>query len=223
MLLVFVAVLGATVYLYGIVPKGFIPDTDNDQLYVNTRGRAGHVSSYDGVTQEVSQPFLQKDPDIETFFCFGRVGSMFGGASNGRMFVSLKPRTGAQGHRGADCEPAAAEAARLPGHSRVVTLPPAIRSAAACRARLMNSRCRRRTRRSCTREAAQLRAADGAAAGMQDVNSDLQIRTPRLNLVVDRDKAAALGLEFQQIQSALYDAFGPHGPPRSTRRRISTA
>ena len=44
---------------------------------------------------------------------------------------------------------------------------------------------------------------------LQEVNSDLQIRTPRLNLEVDREKAAALGLDFQQIESALYNAYGP--------------
>ena len=38
---------------------------------------------------------------------------------------------------------------------------------------------------------------------LQEVNSDLQMRTPRLNLEVDREKAAALGLDFQQIESAL--------------------
>ena len=41
MVLVFFAVVGATIYLYGIVPKGFIPDTDNDQLYVNTEVAQG--------------------------------------------------------------------------------------------------------------------------------------------------------------------------------------
>ena len=41
MVLVFFAVIGATVYLYGIVSKGFIPDTDNDQLYVNTEVAQG--------------------------------------------------------------------------------------------------------------------------------------------------------------------------------------
>jgi HAE1 family hydrophobic/amphiphilic exporter-1 len=44
---------------------------------------------------------------------------------------------------------------------------------------------------------------------VQEVNSDLQMRTPRLHLEVDREKAAALGLDFQQIESALYYAYGP--------------
>ena len=45
--------------------------------------------------------------------------------------------------------------------------------------------------------------------GLQDVISDLQIKTPRINIVIDRDNAAALHLNWQTISSTLYDAFGP--------------
>ena len=44
---------------------------------------------------------------------------------------------------------------------------------------------------------------------MQDVNTDLQIKMPRVSIEVDRDKAAALQLNVAQIQRTLYDAFGP--------------
>ena len=44
--------------------------------------------------------------------------------------------------------------------------------------------------------------------GFQDVTSDLQIATPQVNVEIDRDKAAALGVTPQQIENALYDAFG---------------
>ena len=49
-------------------------------------------------------------------------------------------------------------------------------------------------------------AADKAA--FQDVTSDLQIANPQVNVEIDRDKAAALGVTPQQIENALYDAFG---------------
>src|SRR5947208_16873647 len=42
-----------------------------------------------------------------------------------------------------------------------------------------------------------------------DVTSDLQLRNPRVKIDVDRDKAASLGLNAQDIQSALYQGFGP--------------
>ena len=44
MLVIFVAVGVATVYLYTAVPKGFIPDTDNDQFSINLL--AGQGTSY---------------------------------------------------------------------------------------------------------------------------------------------------------------------------------
>jgi hydrophobic/amphiphilic exporter-1 (mainly G- bacteria), HAE1 family len=44
--------------------------------------------------------------------------------------------------------------------------------------------------------------------GFQDVNSDLQIAAPQVNVDIDHDKAAALGVTSQQIENALYDAFG---------------
>ena len=49
-------------------------------------------------------------------------------------------------------------------------------------------------------------AADKAA--FQDVTTDLQIASPQVNVEIDRDKAAALGVTPQQIENALYDAFG---------------
>ncbi len=42
-----------------------------------------------------------------------------------------------------------------------------------------------------------------------DVNSDLQVRSPRVNLVVDRDRAAVLGLDAKSIENALYSGYGP--------------
>jgi len=44
--------------------------------------------------------------------------------------------------------------------------------------------------------------------GLQDVTSDLQIRNPQVNVVIHRDKASALGLTADQIESALFDAYG---------------
>ena len=43
----------------------------------------------------------------------------------------------------------------------------------------------------------------------QDVTSDLQIKNPRVNVEIDRDRAAAAGSTAQRMQNALYDAFGP--------------
>src|SRR5262249_62009874 len=43
---------------------------------------------------------------------------------------------------------------------------------------------------------------------LQDVTSDLQIKSPQAVLNIDRHKAAALGLTAEQIRTTLYNSFG---------------
>jgi len=45
--------------------------------------------------------------------------------------------------------------------------------------------------------------------GVQDVATDLAIAAPQVTVHIDRDKAAAMQINAQQIENALYDAFGP--------------
>ncbi|MDE3135576.1 MAG: efflux RND transporter permease subunit [Acidobacteriota bacterium] len=44
--------------------------------------------------------------------------------------------------------------------------------------------------------------------GITDVTTDMQIKNPQANVVVDRDKASALGVTPEQVESALYSAYG---------------
>ena len=65
------------------------------------------------------------------------------------------------------------------------------------------------------REAAVRRVAqaeEGAAQtcpGIEDLTSDLEVTSPQVNVEIDRDKAAALGVTANQIENAFYDAYGP--------------
>jgi len=57
-------------------------------------------------------------------------------------------------------------------------------------------------------------AADRLAAklqsvpGLEDVTSDVAVTTPQVNVTIDRDKAAAMGVNANQIENSLYDAYG---------------
>jgi hydrophobic/amphiphilic exporter-1 (mainly G- bacteria), HAE1 family len=44
--------------------------------------------------------------------------------------------------------------------------------------------------------------------GLTDVTSDLQIKNPQVQVSIDRDRAAALGIDVNQIENALYNAYG---------------
>jgi HAE1 family hydrophobic/amphiphilic exporter-1 len=47
-----------------------------------------------------------------------------------------------------------------------------------------------------------------ASNALADVTSDLQVENPQAHVVVDRDKASALGVTAQAVESALYSAYG---------------
>ena len=68
MLAVFVAVLMVTADLYMVVPKGFIPDTDNDNFSINVEAAQG-TSYYQMVKyQQLISSIVVQDPDIESFY-----------------------------------------------------------------------------------------------------------------------------------------------------------
>jgi len=50
--------------------------------------------------------------------------------------------------------------------------------------------------------------------GLQNVTTDLQIKSPQVNVKIDRDKAQVVGVSPQQIENALFTAYG--------QRQIST-
>jgi HAE1 family hydrophobic/amphiphilic exporter-1 len=45
--------------------------------------------------------------------------------------------------------------------------------------------------------------------GVEDVNNDVAVSTPQVNVTIDRDKAAAMQVNASQIENAFYDAYGP--------------
>jgi hydrophobic/amphiphilic exporter-1 (mainly G- bacteria), HAE1 family len=58
------------------------------------------------------------------------------------------------------------------------------------------------------RVAPQFEAAMHDVPGVQDVTSDLEVRTPQLSVDLDREQIAALGLTVDQVQLALNSAYG---------------
>jgi len=44
--------------------------------------------------------------------------------------------------------------------------------------------------------------------GLTDVSTDLQVSNPQINVAIDRERAASLGVTAQQIEETLYDAYG---------------
>jgi hydrophobic/amphiphilic exporter-1 (mainly G- bacteria), HAE1 family len=200
-------ILIGTVVLGRIVPKGFIPSEDQSQLYATTETAEG--TSYDAMVrhQQQAAAIVQDDPNIDGFM--SAVGGGGGGAVNqGRLIMHLKPR--------AQREMSADEVARsltrklgaVPGMRAFVQNPPVINIGGRASKSLYQF----------TLQSSDIGALyDGAAAleqrlrdvqGVTDVTSDLQIKNPQVQVSIDRDRAAALGIDVNQIESALYNAYG---------------
>ena len=61
-LISFFVVLGATVCLFIIIPKGFVPDQDTDQLAGHHRSRSGHQLHADGGIPETVADIVNRRP-----------------------------------------------------------------------------------------------------------------------------------------------------------------
>jgi HAE1 family hydrophobic/amphiphilic exporter-1 len=212
MLVVFVAVLVATVQMYRIIPTGFIPDQDNDSLFVNMRAAQG-TSYYDMAKwgQQVGDVVI-KDPDVDSFIVQVGGGGPGGGgsANNSRLPVQLKPR--AQRTRAAQqiAQQVRSQIMRFPGFRAFTGLPPSLQIGG----RQGNQNYSLMMQALDTNELYQWapkleQAVSAEVREVQDVSTDLEQKSPRINLVMDRDKAAMVGLNVSQIQNALYDGLGP--------------
>ena len=90
-----IVLLGVTVYLFTLVPKGFLPSEDQGRFNVNTEGAQG--ISFDDMVRPPAARWptsSMKDPNISSAGVnVGLMGNnATGGSNTGRMFVELKPR-----------------------------------------------------------------------------------------------------------------------------------
>jgi hydrophobic/amphiphilic exporter-1 (mainly G- bacteria), HAE1 family len=206
---VFVGMLAGTVYLYQVVPKGFIPDQDNDQVNLNMIAAQG-TSFYKMVEyQRQLADVVRKDPNVLTFMA--SVGGGFGGGGGNRsnMNIILKPRRERQLTAQEVINELRPKISRFPGFRAFLTLPAAIRIGGRQSASSYQVTVQSQNTDDLYTWASRLLAGIAALPEVQDVNTDLEISSPRVNVVIDRDRAAASRLDVQQIENALYSAFGP--------------
>jgi hydrophobic/amphiphilic exporter-1 (mainly G- bacteria), HAE1 family len=200
------AVLFGTVVLFKLVPTGFIPTQDTGQLVATTEAAQG--TSFPEMVRHQQQiaAIVAQDTNIAGFM--SSVGGGGGGSGNqGRIIMGLKPH----GERlSADdiVNELRPKLSVVPGMNVFMQVPPAIQIGA------RNSKSQYQY----TLQSPDIPLLDSAAKRMearmrtipqiQDVTSDLQIANPQVNVQIDRDRAASLGVTAQQIEAALYDAYG---------------
>jgi HAE1 family hydrophobic/amphiphilic exporter-1 len=197
-------VLAATVWLFGAVPKGFIPSEDQNEVRVSLEAAQG-TAFPDLVRHQVAaMKIVEKDPNVATFFSF--VGR--GGAANSSVIsLRLVPKS----KRKMSIDEVMASLRKklnvIPGLRISLQNPPPIRLGG----RQANSQYQYTLQATDTNTlyagAEALLAKMRKLPGLTDVNSDLFMKNPTVIVDVDRDRAASLGLTAQQVEDALYSAY----------------
>src|SRR5262249_17514994 len=123
-LMLFVAVAAATVWAFRTVPKGFIPEQDDDTINVSLRAAQG--TAFDEMVQNVQTVgnIVRKNPNLQRAVAF--LGNGSGGSANtARILLRMKPRA----QRGNTAQQIVAQTRPLlgsfPRFRTFVTLPPA--------------------------------------------------------------------------------------------------
>jgi HAE1 family hydrophobic/amphiphilic exporter-1 len=196
-----------TAWLFTISPKGFFPEEDIGQIQVTTEA-SEDISFTEMVRiQNLIAQKLQEDPNVDYVSTFVGSGSFSSSPLNsGRMFIALKPLS--ERPKIQEVIEGLRKRARYPGFA--VYMRP-----------VQNLQLGGKVSKSRYQYVLQSVSADSlnewsnklqqkmrGDPAFRDVTSDSQLRGLQANVIFDRDKAGQLGVQTQDIRSALYSAFG---------------
>ncbi len=198
----------ATAYMFAVIPKGFLPSEDTGNIFIFTEGTQG--ISFDSMVrhQKALAEIVSREPSVGSFMSSVGAGGPNVAGNTGRLFLRLKPR--AQREKSVDelIEELRPKLSSVPGIQAFLQNLPPIRLGGMLTKSLYQLTLQSPDTDELYKYAPLLEARMKASPGLQDVNSDLQIKNPQVTVDIDRDKAAALGISAQQVEDALYNAYG---------------
>ena len=205
-LMMFFLVVFATVWLYQHTPKGFLPADDTGQLRAFTE--AASDISFDAMKQKqlAVATIIKNDPNIESVNSV--VGVIDAGSINqGRLIMRLKPREQRLSAE-AIIQELRPKVNVIPGMKVFLQNPPVIRIGGQVTRSQYQYTLQAADMAELFRWAPVMEDKLRKIPGFLDVSSDLQINNPQVKVDIDRAKASALGVTAQQIEEALYSAYG---------------
>src|SRR6266540_3076125 len=196
-------ILVGTAVLFALVPKGFIPTEDTGSIQGSTETVEG--SSYDAMVQHqlAVAEVIGRNPYVDHYM--SRVGQ--GTTNQGQITLRLKPRS-QRPSADAIVRQLQPQLAALPGVRTYLQVPPVIRIGGRNAKAQYQFTLQGPDIAELYASAARLETRLRTVPILQDVGTDLQIRNPQVQVQIDRDRASRLGVTVQQIEEALYDAYG---------------
>ena len=197
-----------TGFLFAKMPTGFLPSEDTGQIFAFTEAAQG-ISFEDMVKhQKELAAIVAENPNIAAFM--SAVGASGASVANnaGRMFIRLKPRSERDLSADEIIQELRPKVSQVPGIQMFMQNLPAIRIGGQLTKSQYQFTLQSPDTAELYRSAMELEGKMRALPQLQDVTSDLQINNPQVNIDINRDKASALGVTAQQIEDALYYAYG---------------
>jgi HAE1 family hydrophobic/amphiphilic exporter-1 len=198
----------ATGYMLYKIPKGFIPSEDTGSLNVTVEAAQGtppqQMFRY---VNQVAALAIQ-DPNVERIQAnVGGMGGMGGASNTGRVMLRLKARN----ERPLSADELMMEMRRklavLPGVQVYIQNPPPIRVGGMMTRALYQYTLQGPDVEELYASAQEFEKELAHLPALQDVQTDLLLKKPILNVSIDREKAAAMRLTAEQIETALASAY----------------
>lgn len=211
--LAFVLMVGATVYTFKVMPKGFLPSEDVGSIFGMTEGPQG--MSFDNMAAHQKQlaEIVGRDTNVRAYMSSVGASGPNVSANSGRIFMVLKPKK-ERLKVDAVIQELRKKTAHIPGIKFFMQNLGAIRiGGQLTKAQYQFSLYSSNTEHLYAASNA-LEAKMKGLPNLQDVNSDLQIKNLQIDVNIDREKCSQLGISMQQVEDALNSAY--------SARQIST-
>jgi hydrophobic/amphiphilic exporter-1 (mainly G- bacteria), HAE1 family len=201
-------ILVLTMYLFTVVPKGFIPTEDTGQLTANTK--AAQDISFDEMLrhQQKIADIIRKDPNIDAINSTVGAAGPNPSVNSGRITIRLKPRSQRQLSADQIVQELTPKLRRIPGIQAFVRAPSAIPVGGQQTNSTYQFTLQSLNLQDLRQYTPQLLDKVKLLPGLRSVDSDLQLSTPQVQVQVDHDKAATLGITAAKIEQTLSAAYG---------------
>jgi len=205
---VFVATIVGTAWLFMAVPKGFIPDEDTGQIFAFTEG--AQDISFDSMMahQQEAAAIVLKQPYVSSFMSSIGASNTSVVPNTGRFFIRLKPRAQRDADADTIIQQLRPKLAAVTGINTFMVNPPVIQVGGRMRKSMYQYTLLGPNTDELYAYADQFRDKLRLEPGFLDVTSDIQLKNPELDIEINRDLAATLGISASQIENALFSAYG---------------
>lgn len=204
-----VAILFLSFILFYLVPKGFIPSEDTNLIMGTTQVQEGLNFNDFTKRQQKAADIIGHNTNVASFT--STVGQGSGAAASpttGQFLILLKPLSERKLSADQILQQLRQKLTQVAGIKIYLQNPLAINIGGIASANNYQFVLQSLSWSALQKIAQPIQQKMAQIPGIQDVNSDLNIRNPEIRLHILREKAAQLGITAQQIETTLYAAYG---------------